>query len=401
MKKISKLVIISALLFSIISTQSFAAAFAQNVTLTDIKGHWAEASINQAVEKNYVEGYPDGTFKPDANVTRAEFIKMVINALGIVQGPTNPGEHWYDNYVNAAAANNYYKNDFENSFNTAITRQEMALLALRVINDDIRNDDDFKANRIMYESTKLGLIKGLDNIGTLGENQNTTRAQSITIIERILKLKAGDSLAVDKHAINRAEVIWHGTNAFSMMEYSIGKDDPRWKQIEATLKTFNPTNMSIETPAGLPKVKKVIDTILFIDLDDPHDPNRKLIPLEAKVFPYVSEVGPYYLKSYKNAFVIIAMGRELINEDKINYGSNDKIFMGINSGVDLDIERIAKGDITNQGAVPIYVDHIGENLDARILSKDFKYFPTILSAIISKPPAKDFNKNIFKLTIIN
>jgi folate-dependent phosphoribosylglycinamide formyltransferase PurN len=75
--------------------------------------------------------------------------------------------------------------------------------------------------------------------------------------------------------------------------------------------------------------------------------------------------------------------------------------MGVNSGVNLDIERIAKGDITNQGAVPIYVDHIGENLDARILSKDFKYFPTILSVIISKPPARDYKNNIFKLALIN
>jgi hypothetical protein len=184
------------------------------------------------------------------------------------------------------------------------------------------------------------------------------------------------------------------------MEYAIGKTDPRWKQIEATLKTFNPANMSIETPAGVPTVKKVIDKLLFIDLDDAQDPNKNLIPSGAKVFTFTDGVGPFYLKNYKNAFVIIAQGRELVNNDKITYPVNDNIFISVNSGVDLDFDRIAKGDISNQGAVPVFVDHIGEDLDAKILSKDFKYFPTINSGIVAKPPAITYENNIFRLTLI-
>ncbi|WP_162462979.1 S-layer homology domain-containing protein [Paenibacillus psychroresistens] len=400
MKRILIILTIGTLL---VSTMNFGRARAESLTVfKDISKHWAEASINQAVQRNLVEGYPDGTFKPDANVTRAEFIKMVITALGIVQGPTNPGRHWYDNYVNAAADNFFYKNEFANSFNTAITRQEMSLIALRVISEEIRNDNDFKANKIMYESTRLGLIKGLDNTGTLGVDQNTTRAQSITIIERILNLKAGKILAVDKHAVNRAEVLWHGTNAFSMMEYSIGKDDPRWEQIEATLKTFNPANMIIETPAGFPKVKKVIDAILWIDLDDPQDPNRHLIPEDAKIFPYAEGVKKlFYLHDYKNVFAIVSQGRELVNEDKKNYPANDKVFIYINSGVEIDFSRMAKGDIKGQGTLSLYYDHIGEANDSMVISKDFKYFPTIKSRIIVKPPTKDFQKGIFELALWN
>lgn len=53
----------------------------QKVSFTDIQGHWAKDSIERAVVKGYVEGYENGTFRPDLNVTRAEFIKMVIIAL--------------------------------------------------------------------------------------------------------------------------------------------------------------------------------------------------------------------------------------------------------------------------------------------------------------------------------
>lgn len=44
--------------------------------------HWAAAQIKELSEKGVIVGYPDGTFKPDGNVTRAEFACMAIRALG-------------------------------------------------------------------------------------------------------------------------------------------------------------------------------------------------------------------------------------------------------------------------------------------------------------------------------
>lgn len=44
--------------------------------------HWAYKQIKQLSEQSVVVGYPDGTFKPDENVTRAEFASMAIKALG-------------------------------------------------------------------------------------------------------------------------------------------------------------------------------------------------------------------------------------------------------------------------------------------------------------------------------
>lgn len=55
-----------------------------NKNFSDIKGHWAEDYILLAASRGWVNGYEDGTFKPDQNITRAESMKMVNYVLGRV-----------------------------------------------------------------------------------------------------------------------------------------------------------------------------------------------------------------------------------------------------------------------------------------------------------------------------
>ncbi|WP_169087520.1 asparaginase domain-containing protein [Paenibacillus sp. PL91] len=50
-------------------------------SFTDISGHWAEAAIKEAVASSIVKGYVDGTFRPGNTVTRAEFSVMLMGAL--------------------------------------------------------------------------------------------------------------------------------------------------------------------------------------------------------------------------------------------------------------------------------------------------------------------------------
>ncbi len=71
-KKIIPAILISAVLLCSLS------AFAADVNLTDIAAdHWAYSAIYQLVENGTVNGYPDGTFKPNGTVTYAEFEKMI------------------------------------------------------------------------------------------------------------------------------------------------------------------------------------------------------------------------------------------------------------------------------------------------------------------------------------
>lgn len=49
----------------------------------DITGHWAEKSIKKAIRKAVMKGYPDGTFRPDREVTRAE-LAVILDRLGLL-----------------------------------------------------------------------------------------------------------------------------------------------------------------------------------------------------------------------------------------------------------------------------------------------------------------------------
>jgi uncharacterized repeat protein (TIGR02543 family) len=51
------------------------------VKFTDIADHWAKNDISRAAEIGWMSGYPNGTFRPDASITRAEFITLVNNVL--------------------------------------------------------------------------------------------------------------------------------------------------------------------------------------------------------------------------------------------------------------------------------------------------------------------------------
>lgn len=49
----------------------------------DIRTHWAKGDIEWAIEQGIVNGYPDGTFRPQAQVKEAEFLKMLLSAFGL------------------------------------------------------------------------------------------------------------------------------------------------------------------------------------------------------------------------------------------------------------------------------------------------------------------------------
>ena len=49
---------------------------------SDIASHWAKDEIGVAANKGWINGYPDGSFRPDATITRAEMMAMINRALG-------------------------------------------------------------------------------------------------------------------------------------------------------------------------------------------------------------------------------------------------------------------------------------------------------------------------------
>jgi uncharacterized lipoprotein YddW (UPF0748 family) len=77
------------------------AAFSQTTRFNDVQGHWAQPCIEQLAQRRIINGYPDGSFKPNASVTRAEFAAMLDTAFPDVTAVRTggkfadvPAKHW-------------------------------------------------------------------------------------------------------------------------------------------------------------------------------------------------------------------------------------------------------------------------------------------------------------------
>jgi hypothetical protein len=108
---------------------------------------WYTSYLNMAVYMEIVQGYPDGTFKPEQNVNLVEFLKMVLLAQNadltntelsqIPYADVMPGQ-WYTKYVNFAKIHNLIDPDTENKIKPGedITRAQAAEIIYRYKNID-------------------------------------------------------------------------------------------------------------------------------------------------------------------------------------------------------------------------------------------------------------------------
>lgn len=173
----------------------------QKISFKDIQGHWAVSSIQAALDKGVVSGYPNGMFYPENKVTRAEFLKLIVSSLGHEAEPTKSNMQWYDAYVTSAKVNKLYvESDFPSSdWSKPMTRMEMVHVAARAIGKIGTDDYDF-----LYLAVKNGLLSGTGN-GKLDPEGTTTRAQALTVVDRIGKVRSGQTLKVDTVALKNAE----------------------------------------------------------------------------------------------------------------------------------------------------------------------------------------------------
>lgn len=172
----------------------------KSTTFTDIKNHWAKENIEKLITKGIVSGYPDGTFKPDKTITRAEFASMLCNVFKFKDKGNNifadTKEHWAkDNISKAASAGVVSGYDAYNfGPDDLITREQMAVMIARANNlAPIQEELDFSDNnRIsswakpsMVIVNKQGIMAGYPD-NTIKPQGKASRAEAVTVIVKAL-----------------------------------------------------------------------------------------------------------------------------------------------------------------------------------------------------------------------
>lgn len=196
MKKWISLILVFAMMLAMIPVAS---ARSQTRFIDVPDTHWAASAIAQAVQAGYVSGYEDGTFKPDKPVSRAEFIKMTVEAMGYEMNHSEGS--WYVPYINAALAGGLITaNEYgsQPDYTVPMTRREMARIAVRAIGRTVQSDAEY-----MLLAVQNGLLSGTGN-GELAPDGTTTRAQAVAVIGRILQVNQGRKLPVDELAVAAA-----------------------------------------------------------------------------------------------------------------------------------------------------------------------------------------------------
>lgn len=127
-------------MFARLLTEKMAANQTYSNTFSDVaKSHWAANYIGYMQQFGIITGYADGSFRPDASVTRAEFAAIASRFERLTEGTKSfsdvPGNHWAAKYINFAATRGWVNGYADGTFrpNNSITRAEVAAVTCRLL----------------------------------------------------------------------------------------------------------------------------------------------------------------------------------------------------------------------------------------------------------------------------
>lgn len=169
---------------------------------------WAEDSINYLLSKRIIAENEEKRFYPNRFITREEFVKMIITAIGAedLNADTDFQDvhkgSWFYSYVASAQKNGIVVGDDSGNFGVGqnITRQDMAVILSRTLtlagyvqNYDgtalYADDDEISeyAKASIYNMRKLGIMNGVgENI--CAPHENATRAMAAKLICGMMKV---------------------------------------------------------------------------------------------------------------------------------------------------------------------------------------------------------------------
>lgn len=167
---------------------------------------WAYDSIDALFKQRIISKNEEKLFRPNDSVTRAEFIKMLVCALGIEDKEAKAEfsdvskSAWYYTYVASATEKGLITGDENGSFNPdgKISRQDICVILSRVMDrighpdeayDEIFTDNDEisdYAKNAVYRLHSVNVISGMGD-GTFAPKNDATRAQTAKMLMSFLK----------------------------------------------------------------------------------------------------------------------------------------------------------------------------------------------------------------------
>lgn len=194
-----------SLLMVMVMTLGLVPVYGATAKAADLKGHWASNVVTDWLNKGLISGYPDGSFKPDASMSRAEFMVIVNKVYNFtsekeISFSDVKSTDWYYNIVKKASAAGYISGYPNGTMapNMPIQRQEVASIfsKLESLNEDTKIAQAFKdvpatgwANGYIGAVVKAGFFSGYGN-GLFKPSANIERGEAVVATDRIYETRA-------------------------------------------------------------------------------------------------------------------------------------------------------------------------------------------------------------------
>ncbi len=176
------------------------------IDFNDMDKHWSNDYVKPLLAMGIINGYEDHSFRPNSNITRGEFSKIIIEALNISSNEINNNETfsdsndmplWAKNYIALANENNIISGYEDGTVkpNNIMTRSEMSTALSKIlpksqIETDFKFDDQDEIPDWALDGIRIcienGILNGYDD-NTIRPNAYVTRGETCKMVYMLLK----------------------------------------------------------------------------------------------------------------------------------------------------------------------------------------------------------------------
>lgn len=320
------------------------AARAAGDIFPDVRGHWAEREVLQGVLLGFLHGYPDGMFRPDVEVTRAEFVKMVVTAFALEHAVGNAVFEdcrgtWFEPYLVAACSGGVVVPDEYGAFyrpDEPIPRAEAAAYLVRALGRGgsaaLRDPEGMPfADRarvpVLYrgavaEAALLGILKGYPD-GTVRGESGCTRAEAVVLVLRAVDAKSRAREEPPAVAAPKpAEAVYVSQGSLLTRDVDAGKEWTlpcagefalAWKPGESVA-VEDVKGLESYTAGALPDPERLAVCLLYLPCPECNEGQALLALLAC---PWPEEVRPSVEEGQPVEFAWSAGGRSLVLKGEV------------------------------------------------------------------------------------
>ncbi len=365
----------------------------------DTKDHWGEFYICLAKREGFIDGYDDGSFKPENPINFAEASKIIVNVMGLEQGDSDE-DLWYAPYVASLDDADVIPPSID-AFDRKITRAEMSEMVWRVKEDpDYLESISYNGIERAALATATGgelvpfescvdLTSYLEDNGIAGDLGGGFEEKSVGAMEDAVSAVPESAPAAPADAPGSGAGEYSSTNVqvSGVDEADIVKNDGRYIYI---VKDNTVRVVDAYPPAGIKELDKVIFADVSFYPSDMYVDGDRLVVIgngadDLRIqeenssekmssylwYPYGGSTTAVYIFDITDR-ANIELERKVVTEG--NYGSSrkvdDTVYLVTNKYQYYYPMPLAEGPVARD-LVPLYADIKGSNLKKADEPEDF------------------------------